>query len=281
MTASPILFGLDILGSPAVVSVPDEAARAAAEAILEGFSRPDVPDTPARYALTHGPDAGWKAWAGDRQVHDTPTLDEAVQLLEWQIVNDALVSHPGLLHVHGAGLSLPSGTGSLLILGASGSGKTTLALALMGRGYLPYADDVTLVDPECAAPIPFPRAFHVDGSVRDLVTRLRHPPRWRLNASFEDYCLPERWAADAVPVLAVFFPILGAATAPTLRRLSMSEGAAALLSHSTTLARDARLALRAAAKLTARAACYAVECGGVDETADLVAATAEALADAR
>ncbi len=89
--------------------------------------------------------------------------------LEWHLVTDALAKQTAFFHLHGAALATPNGQSGLLIVGESGSGKTTLMLALMQRGFLPYSDDVTLIEPEMLLPPSVPRAFHLREGTRSLL----------------------------------------------------------------------------------------------------------------
>lgn len=272
MTGAPI--GLRVLDQVISVSTPDPAAHDAIASLLQAFPPADASRALRTFTLQNERGVGWTLTASGPPLPCGSDLGAAVAVLEWAVINAALEARPDFFHLHGAALRLPSRAASVLVIGASGSGKTTLALALMERGYLPYADDVTLLDPDSLTPIPFPRAFHVDGSVGEMVARLRFAPRSGSDGMPRDYWRPAQWAEGAAPVIAAFFPVLNLAGCPTLRRLSAAEGAAALLSHSTTLARDPRFALRTTARLSALVACYAVECGSVDDTAGLVHETA-------
>lgn len=262
-----------ILNYPAVVTVPDLEAHEAVRAIFGGFP-PHVcsdEDRP-RYTLTREERGHWCVRVGGRRTSLSSELTDAVVALEWQVVSDMLQATRGGFHLHGAALSAPSGETSLLILGASGAGKTTLALALMARGFLPFADDIVFIDPDTLVPWALQRAFHVDASTRALVDRLfHHRPVIQLDGLPDGYVLPLHWATRDAPVGTIVFPTVLPDELPAATRLTIAEATARLLPFSTTLEEAPQRALSVAACLTARAACYALVCGDLDITVDLVA----------
>ena len=272
----PILLGYRILDEPVAIVVPDLEAGTAVAAMLRGFDRLDPSGLPAQdqapYQLLRGERGGWTVEARGTRAYQDVSLAEAVVGIEWHIVGDTLASSSDRFHLHGAALCEPSGTASVLILGASGSGKTTLALALMGHGFLPFADDVIVIDPETLSPRTFGRAFHVDAVTRALVDGLRHAPQWDDDGLPPGHLLPSRWAEGHVPVRAVFFPTLHPGETPAATRLSIWEATATLLPFSATLGSLPRVALRFASRLTASASCYALASGELEATADFVSA---------
>lgn len=285
---SPILLGYRILDEPVAIAVPDLEAATAVSAMLRGFERLEASEIPTHveadgheacrareqgpYQLLRGEHGGWTVDARGTRAYQDVSLAEAVVGIEWHIVSDTLASSRDRFHLHGAALCEPSGTASVLILGASGSGKTTLALALMGHGFLPFADDVIVMDPDTLSPRTFGRAFHVDAVTRALADGLRHAPQCDDDGLPPGHLLPGRWAEGHVPVQAVFFPTRRPREAPSATRLSIPEATAILLPFSATLGSSPRLALRCASRLTASAACYALESGDLEATSDVVSA---------
>lgn len=261
-----------ILNYPAVVAVPDLEAHEAVRAIFGGFP-PHVgsdEDQP-RYTLTREERGHWCVRVGGRRTSLSSDLADAVVALEWQVVSDMLHATRGGFHLHGAALLAPSGEASLLVLGASGAGKTTLALALMARGFLPFADDIVFIDPDTLVPRALQRAFHVDASTRALVERSLHRPAIQLDGLPGGYVLPLHWATRDAPVRTIVFPTVRPDELPAATRLTIAEATARLLPFSTTLEEAPQRALSVAARLTARAACYGLVCGDLDITVDLVA----------
>lgn len=271
----PVTLGYRILDDPVTLTVPDGEASAAVRAILSGFSPHHPAPGARRYALTREDRGGWSVAAHTAPATHCVALTDALIALEWHLVTDMLAGRRDCFHLHGAALCAPSGTASILILGASGAGKTTLALALMARGFLPFADDVIVVDPDALAPRTFRRAFHVDRSTRALVEGLRHAPSWQSDGMPEGYFMPSQWAEATAPVRRVFFPTVRPGEAPAVSALSIAEAAATLLPFSGTLDQSPGLALSVAARLIGNATCYALRSGDLDATADLVASVTD------
>lgn len=187
-------------------------------------------------------------------------------------MTDALARRDDLFHLHGAALASPTARDGLLLIGESGSGKTTLALGLMLRGFVPFNDDVALLEPATLELQPFQRAFHIEEGTRGLLASLALPDTWDLDAAPRGYFVPPRWAESGVPVRYLLFPTFQPDATPQLTRLAAPEAAAALLTHTTTLIRNPRLALSTVARLTERTACYRLCTGNLAETAMLVRA---------
>jgi hypothetical protein len=269
---STVALAIRLLDYPAVVIAPDIEARTAAQSILRGFPQVEAARDSARYTLARDERGGWYVEARGARTCQGVALTDALVALEWQLVTDVLAFRHDRFHLHGAALCEPSGSTSVLILGAPGAGKTTLALALMARGFLPFSDDVTLIEPETLTPRTFPRAFHVDASTRMLVEAMPHPPPGQFAEIAPGYFLPSRWADSHAPARVVFLPAVRRGEAPTVTPLSVADATAQLLPFSLTLEAAPRLALSVAARLTAQARCYVLGSGDLAATADLVAA---------
>ena len=259
-----------ILDEPVGVVVPCADSRAAVAAVLSGFPSVRGSSRPARYMVRKAGDMEWCVQTAGVTGDPCQSLASAVAALEWQVVSDALTSRPELFHLHGAALCAPSGESSVLVLGESGSGKTTLALALMARGFLPFADDVILLDADRLTPRTFGRAFHVDEKTLRLAGPRAAALPWRTEGLPDGHIIPGRWADRQAPVRAVFFPKRYPDGAPSATRLSPANGAAMVLHFSTTLDSAPRVAMRVAARLAERASCYALRAAALDDTADLV-----------
>jgi hypothetical protein len=258
-----------VLDTHVELSVVPEASRAV-RAVLRGFSCQDAVTPVARYALLRD-DAGFYIESQGQRAVERLTLDQALTAIEWTLVSDALDRRPDCFHLHGAALLAPSGMASVLILGESGAGKTTLALGLMTRGFLPFADDVIVVDPEMMSVRTFPRAFHVDEQTWQLLSALGAPHDLEADPDASGYFVPARWANSSAPVRTILFPALRPEAEPAMTPMSMAATAAALLPFSATLSRSPSLALKTASSLTASAVGYELSVGNLDATISLVA----------
>lgn len=267
-----------LLDYPVVVTASDDEMRAAVESILRGFPQHEPAGDSARYALARDDDGGWCVEAHGTRTCHRGSLTDALLALEWYLFSDMLAFRNDRFHLHGAALCAPAGTTSLLVLGAQGAGKTTLALALMARGFLPFADDIVFLEPDTLAPRTFRRAFHVDASTRALVEGLPQSPPGQFDEMPPGYFMPSRWAQSQAPVRAIFFPTVRAGETPSVTMLSVADATATLLPFSSTLGQAPRLALAAAARLTGQATCYALASGDLEATADLVATVTAASA---
>jgi hypothetical protein len=252
------------------IAAADPEGRAALDSILRGFPRHPASERSTHYALERD-DRGWIVEQRATRTGEGLTLAQALMMIEGALVVDMLASRRDRFHLHGAALCNPSGNGSILILGASGAGKTTLTLALMARGFLPYADDVIVMEPDDLTPQTFQRAFHVNASTRRLIAGLTDTRPWSLDDVPDGYLMPRRWAESPANVRAIFFPTLQPCDTPAVTALSIPEAAATLLPFSATLDQAPRIALAAAARLTAQAICYTLVSGDLRATADLVA----------
>jgi len=270
MTAStPPSLNCCLLDYPVAITAADPEGRAALQAILGRFADCAAPGERNRYELARD-EHGWRVTARGAATASGMTLDDSLRTLEGLLVTDMLVSRPDRFHLHGAALLSPSGDSSLLLLGDSGSGKTTLALALMARGFLPYADDVIVMEQDWC-PLTFRRAFHINSSTRTLLDAMRQPPSWKLEGFPSGYFVPQIWAESKAPIRTILFPRLRPGSSPGAVHLSIPEAAVTLLPFSATLDRAPKVALSAASRLTAQARCYALTSGDLDATVDLIA----------
>ncbi len=271
-TGSPLR--LSVGGRVVDIHVEHRQDREAVRAITGGFAAADTRQaTDVRCVVARDVQERWLVTLDDRIRHEAVTLDGALLALEWQIVSDILARKMDRFHLHGAALADPSDAMSILVLGESGVGKTTLTLALMAKGFRPYADDVVLLDPKTLIPERFPRAFHVDDTTRTLVAPLFGSAPWELPGLPRGYLLPAEWATSARPVGAIVFPKGHDRVDPQLVELSVADAAHTLLSFTTTLDHAPAVALRTAARLTASARSYALYGGLLAATVDLVTST--------
>lgn len=262
------------------VEVRHAADADAVRAVLRAFPADDqsplaAPDL--RCVVDRGANGLWEVGDGTTVTHHAATLEDALLAIEWRLVSDLLARNPDRFHLHGAALADPSGTISVLVLGDSGVGKTTTTLALIARGFRPFADDVVLIDPETLLPDWFPRAFHVDTQTRELVAPLFEQPDWEEPGLPAGYCLPRTWATERLPIGAIILPKGYGHPIPTLMQQSISTAALAVLGNTSTLEHAPRLALRTAARLTAQAPAFVLYSGDLPTTVAMIASTVKTI----
>lgn len=147
----------------------------------------------------------------------TPTLchwgscTEIVQFCEWWLFAEAVAADTNGCQLHGGAVAHEQG--AVLLLAPSGHGKTTLTLALMAHGFVPFTDDIILLDPHTLAIQPFPRCFHVDAGTTRVIQQLSakegyHWPSLECleaeNTLAEALYRPHQWGTPQVPCLIVF-----------------------------------------------------------------------------
>jgi hypothetical protein len=196
-------------------------------------------------------------------------LKDALGQLEWRLVTSALEHRSDLFHLHASSLCAPRSRDGVLLLGGSGRGKTTLTMGLMLRGFVPSADDVTLIDPETLELRAFRRAFHVADETWALLERLVAPFASQRH-EMPGYFSPAQWADQHATVRWVLLPEYRPDQKPELVPLSASELASAVISQTLSLERTPRMALSTAARLTDRARGYRFLCGDLEQSVAMV-----------
>ncbi len=227
--------------------------NAAAETGLRRF---DVIATPV----------GWSVRVDEAVVDEAGEFVKAVGMLESHLLAAALEHDDDLFHIHGAALSVPIRRAGIVLSGYSNNGKTTLTLGLMLRGFVPFSDDIALIEPGGLMLRLLRRAFHVDAETWPLLESLAGGPVGPDPEAPPGYFVPPQWAERPVTVRWVVFPEYRAGAPSELVRLSPSDAAAAILAQSASLARTPKLALATTARLVERAWC------GRLVTSDLAAA---------
>ena len=269
---SPTIYARVFAATVAVEGLPAALARRMA-LLLKPFLVPAD-----EQAVTHHTrivyDVGARCWYlynGATCLSYAETDDELLGLTEWFVVHCGVAACADTVLIHGAALHRAGAT--LVLVGDSGAGKTTLTLGLLARGWLPYGDDVTPVDPITLQVRAFPRYFHVDAATLDMFAGVRVLRRPRVPAG---HAAPRLWASvPAQPTTVVVMgrdPQQPAAIAPITR----AEAAGALLhaAMETAMPRGdvAHIAARIAATVTE---CYRLNNGELQATLDLLETAAE------
>ena len=256
----------DLLDYRVAVTVSDVEVGRACRSVLANFAidAPEVNNAVRSYAVVRADD-GWHLEAEGRRLHSVADKRAAIAILEWQLVTDALKHRPDLFHVHGAALAPPELDGAVVLAGSAGVGKTTLARALLARGFLPFGDDVTLVDPVSLDLQPFPRAFHLrdsDGDPRDA----SGPGRW------PTYFQPPHYVRSPLPVKLILFLSRTTEREAQAAPLVPAEAASSLLRHSGSLLSAPAHALAVAVRVIAQARCCRLEVTSPEASAAVVEA---------
>lgn len=256
----------DLLGYHVAVTASDDAVGRACRSVLASFAINGRGAEAAvqSYAVVRADDR-WHIETEGRRLHSADDPHAAVAVLEWQLVTDALKRRPDLFHVHGAALAPPELDGAVVLAGATGVGKTTLTRALMDRGFLPFGDDVTLVDPISLSLQPFPRAFHLHESGGDT-------PDAADPDGLPTYFQPPRWARFPLPVKLILFLVRTAEHEARAVPLGSADAASSLLRQSGSLAAAPAHALAIAVRLIAQAPCYRFELSSPEASAAVVEA---------
>jgi hypothetical protein len=260
----------EIVGFRAAVGSTSDEVRGTLRSILRGFGAP-APHAASVPSFELNPaGSGWQVIARDEVVHEGGDFLVALGTLEFHLTSTALERATDFFHVHGAALCAPLRRAGLVIAGESGIGKTTLTLALMLRGFVPFSDDVALIEPDTLRLHPLRRAFHINADTWSILETLDGS---RVTGDADGppgYFSPPQWASEPVPVRWVLFPELSPTRPPALLPLEPSRAAGAILDGSGTLARNARLALSTTSRLVERAECYQLVSGDFVRTVTLI-----------
>jgi hypothetical protein len=251
----------DVLGYRVAIGVTSEEAEAAVRVALRGFGPIAVVPGPSlpRYDLVATP-ANWQVRVDGAVIHTGDDFLSALRTLEARVVRAALDRRDDMFQLHGAALCLPIERAGLVLAGDSGCGKTTLTMGLMLRGFVPFSDDVALLEPATLELRAFRRAFHINDEVWPRLETLGQSAPAPRDGPV-GYFSPPQWAERPVPVRWVLFPQYVPDQPPELTPLAPSEAATAILRHSTSLSRAARVALGTMARLIERSSCYRLAVG--------------------
>jgi hypothetical protein len=250
-----VVDGYELVRHRVAVGLTAGRAAVAVRSVLRGFPRTAVTEALPRYDFVET-SSEWEVRVDQSVVHRGSNLTTAVAELEWRIVTAALDRCTDRFHLHGAALCLPARRAGLVLVGQSGSGKTTLTLALMLRGFVPFCDDIMLLDPDTLDIHAVPRAFHIEPSTWELLEQMAGG-RLALDPEMPvGYFCPPQTARHPVPVAYVLFPEYRAGRTPELQRLTPAEAAGLLMTQTASFTTNPRLALTTITRLTERAGCY-------------------------
>ena len=258
--------GYDLLGYQAAAGAATPDVYAAVRKLLQGFGPVDVgPGLHLpRYELIPTSSA-WQLWVNSRLAQEDADLTASLGALEWHLINAALSYREDLLQLHGAALCVPTRREGIVLSGDSGSGKTTLTLGLMLRGFVPFSDDVTVVDRDTLEVRAVQRAFHVADDTLRLVEALT-PGSLNWDDGLRGYFSPPQFAERPVPIRWVVFIQHRPAQSPELVRLSPAEAATAILGQAVNLSRAPRETLSATARLIESAGVFRLQTGDLQES---------------
>jgi hypothetical protein len=165
-------------------------------------------------------------------IEPAPTSDAAnVRVFLLGEAFNALLHQRGVLPLHGSAIATP--WGAVAFVGHSGHGKSTLAGALYQRGYRLLSDDLCVVRTETGSPMASP-AYPALRLWADMLHQLAgNGSCQRVRAGLEKYYLPtgERFATEAVPLVAVYELTTTNTEELSLSRLDNSDKLAVLVTH--------------------------------------------------
>ncbi len=215
-------------------------------------------------------DGRWLVRVNGLGLHLDPDFSTALGVFEWHVVKDALAPRTDLFHMHGAALATPGGDSVVVLAGSSENGKSTLTLALLERGFVPFADDVALIEPATLNVHSLHRAFHTSTDSLAMASAQAGCAVTSASEVPAGYFIPATWAVEPLPVRTVLFLDLHPGASSTAQKLAPADAAAAILAQALNLDQASRVALQASAALTAQAGCYRVVNGVLGESVALV-----------
>lgn len=211
----------------------------------------------------------WRALVDGEQAFQSGSHGRLLRDLEWLVVAQTVERSHERLVWHAA--SLAWGRRAVTLVAESGAGKSTLTTGLALRGWLPLADDLTLLDPETCSLDPFRRCFHLSPAVAeqaacaDLLT-------WPA-PTLADYARPTRWSrAGRLPAWVVI--VRRDTTQPSrIEPIARAQAAGAL--YAATIHNPAAVAAASVAARVAGSAlgCWELNNNDLDTTLDLLAST--------
>jgi hypothetical protein len=236
--------------------------------LLAPFALDALEQDPAVRLEVHRPPrhSGWVIEQNGEVRRSLQDEQALLTYLEWCGVAAALTAASAFAVFHMAALTRDGAT--LLLVADSGAGKTTVTTSLMHHGWIPFGDDITLVEPASLQMRPFPRCFHMDATTAATVSNwaLFEPP-----LSLEGYFRPRQWATDGSRPTCFVRLNRDAQSPAGAVAVNRAEAAAALVSQSIGQGIARSEAVRIAVGLAAAAhTCWHVTNGDLGETTELI-----------
>ncbi|HEY7021445.1 MAG TPA: hypothetical protein VH349_10040 [Ktedonobacterales bacterium] len=266
---------LDCRIAGSLVSIQDlpSSLRPHVEFLLQPFAveAQQVKPTLHLRIKRNGP-ANWAVFVGETQVSGgCGAIACVLPTIEWHAVTRAAEASAEVAIFHAATLTRREST--VMLVAPSAYGKTTLTLGLMARGWLPLADDLTVIDPSTLRAHPFPRCFHIYPNTMQL---LPAQPELEWSRILSAYARPQRWAEEERQPGAIVIVQRDPEQPSTRTPVTQAEAAGALMisgfRNQLSGSRRAEVAVRLAAQ--ARQCCQITN-GPIADTLDLIEAAAE------
>jgi len=236
---------------------------------------PPTPGTPPTYFLVKrrpSDDARYELLYGDQYAFNTmirsPQLANVLTHLFWNINVETTRRTGDFLLVHAGAVVTPRGDG-LLLPAPSGSGKTTLVAGLVREGFFYLSDEAGAIDPVTGRLHPYPKALTLKRAPEELFPDL-------VVGNGRRDLLPGTWlvrAEDLRPgavggpseVRFVVAPRYRRGARTELAAMSRAAGVVELADNTLNLPLYRSRAVTLLARVVARARCYRLEYGDLDE----------------
>jgi hypothetical protein len=263
-----------IAGLPlAVIGLPPELAERLAALLASFASPPDDTQEPAVLldVQLRAEDGYWVVRREGERIAAFQDTGLLLTQIEWHAITAGLTATADRAVFHAAALARDNA--ALILLGESGAGKTTLTTGLIQRGWLPYADDVTLLDTRTLEMERFPRCFHVDAPALRRAVTASH---FATIPGLPEHARPLRWATAGHVPTAIVVIERDAGGPSAMQPISQAEAAAVLLEKAMAnqLPRVEVAAVAVGAAAGARA-CRRLTNGDREHALDLLDAIAE------
>lgn len=224
-------------------------------------------DAEFEYDVTHDGES-YRICATDGTVIDAGDDGAFLYHFEKHLTISLQRRRPDLYFLHAAALER-DGKAHLLIA-PSGVGKSTTAWALLHHGFGYLSDELAPIDLATGRVQPYPHALCLKSQPpapynlppgRVLTSRTLHLPPWQT---------PARTIRGAIPVETLFFLRRSTAGAPSLQPISAGEATAQIYANALNALAHSGFGLDGAVALAGRCRTYALSCGDLHATAQLL-----------
>lgn len=210
--------------------------------------------------------SGWIIVQNGEVIRSIQDPEKLLGYLEWCAVAHALETTS--LHAVFHAAALTRGGATLVLVAESGSGKTTLTTSLIQRGWLPLADDISLVNLSTTEVQPFPRCFHADDFTASTIST---PSLFEQPGSLAGYIRPLQWATTPSRPTYIVRLQRDTQVASTAHQITQAEAAGTLLAASIGNAPSRSTAARTAAAMVAGAqSCWQLNNNQLSDAIDLL-----------